>query len=115
MTTRQRALACADAVEAGDLDAAYAIARTLPVAPPAPIRLDPDWASRAACRDTMGELDAEIFAVGHKRRGGKPPAVVRDFIADYCGQCPVKAECFHAGRDERHGVWGGIWHGGDAS
>ncbi|MBK8251034.1 MAG: WhiB family transcriptional regulator [Gemmatimonadetes bacterium] len=108
MTPQQQAMAALDAVDAGDLDTAYAIARTLPVTPPAPIRLDPGWASRAECRDTMGELDGVIFAAGRK-----PPAVVRDFIADYCKPCPVKAECYNAGRDEPHGVWGGIWHGGD--
>ena len=105
MTPQQQAMAALDAVDAGDLDTAYAIARRLPRAPRPPFRLDAGWRDQAACQGLDGAYDADIFDTRGKRAGR--------FIADYCRGCPVIAECFEAGRDERHGVWGGIWHGGD--
>lgn len=111
MTPRERATAALDALDAGDLDAAYAIVRGLPRRRPTAIRLDPGWRDRAACRDTLGGLDPEIFGTGTKTKKGTIPKPVTQFIDDYCAGCPVVAECFHAGAGERYGVWGGVWKG----
>lgn len=62
-----------------------------------------DWHALAACRDTMGGLDDEIFTLSRQTAKG--------FIRDFCHRCPVVLPCGVAGQRERHGVWGGVWRG----
>jgi biotin operon repressor len=62
-------------------------------------RFKPEWHAQAACR---GQLDLMF------------PAPTRGTMPNYtkalamCRRCPVIDKCKTAGRDEEHGVWGGI-------
>lgn len=62
------------------------------------------WELQAACRTPDG-VDAHDLAAEHPTS-----ARATEFARTYCRPCPVRVECLRAatGRDERHGVWGGL-------
>lgn len=55
-----------------------------------------DWHKDAACRG----LDPDLFFPERGTTAGPAKAV--------CKTCPVKAECYEAGKHEHYGVWGGM-------
>lgn len=57
-----------------------------------------DWAKQSACAG----VDSEVFY--------DDAIVARGVYINYCGPCPVRAECYaHAlASKEQHGVWGGL-------
>jgi WhiB family redox-sensing transcriptional regulator len=57
----------------------------------------PAWHAEAACR---GMGPSEFFLEGH--------GVAYRFARTVCADCPVKAECAEAGRNEAFGMWGGM-------
>lgn len=59
------------------------------------LEMRPAWHAGAACRGHGPEL---WFPAN-----GEPTAEALEL----CRRCPVRAECFEAGRGERYGVWGG--------
>lgn len=62
----------------------------------------PAWHADAACRDVG--LDV-MFPSAVGSHGTKGRAV--EEAEAICWTCPVRSECAEAGRNERHGVWGG--------
>lgn len=57
------------------------------------------WTDHAACK---GQDTGLFFPTGSKDL----PAT-RQAIAEFCCDCPVRAECAAAGKGQREGVWGG--------
>lgn len=68
------------------------------------------WRARAACRtafkapghwEAFPEDSAAAGSTGYWDR-------VRLFRTEFCSLCPVRRECFAAGRTEAYGIWGGL-------
>lgn len=68
---------------------------------------DPAWLASAACRAIRGNpaLSDEIFFPLSENR-----STVRRAQREFCGQCPVRAECLSGAlaRREVAGIWGGV-------
>ncbi len=63
---------------------------------------DSTWHDQARCLGYPPEILFGFFAE-HQRRRER-----RERIAlELCADCPVRAECREAGRDEPFGIWGG--------
>ena len=62
----------------------------------------PAWHADAACRDVGLDVmfPSAVDSHGTKDRAVKEAEAI-------CWTCPVRSECAEAGRNERHGVWGG--------
>lgn len=58
---------------------------------------------RQACRDEAPEL---FFPLAGDRAG-------RDAAIAVCRSCPALLPCREAGRNERYGVWGGVFRDGE--
>lgn len=72
---------------------------------------DNPWPFRAACTTTSPETDhwyAPTKLPGGKIEGGKAKKKRLAIALAACDTCPVRRECADAGRDEEHGIWGGI-------
>ena len=72
---------------------------------------DNPWPFRAACTTTSPETDhwyAPTKIPGGKIEGGKAKRARLKLALAACETCPVRRECGDAGRDEEHGIWGGI-------
>lgn len=72
---------------------------------------DNSWKFRAACNTTSPETDhwyTPTRIPGEKReaKGAKKARLQLALAA--CDTCPVRRECGDAGRDEEHGIWGGV-------
>lgn len=71
---------------------------TLDLATALETRIDQTWRTRAACN-------------GHPPWLWFPTQWDRETVAaakNVCDTCPVRQECLDAGRDEPHGIWGGL-------
>lgn len=65
----------------------------------------PEWQDRAACR---GQTEL-MFPRANKYGGYGSAALLQIAQAKaLCAACPVRDECAEAGRDEWHGIWGGL-------
>lgn len=62
----------------------------------------PAWHADAACRDVGLDVmfPSAVGSHGTKGRAVKEAEAI-------CWTCPVRSECAEAGRNERHGIWGG--------
>lgn len=78
---------------------------------------DNPWPFRAACTTTSPDTDhwyAPTKLPGGKIEGGKAKRARLAIALAACDTCPVRRECADAGKDEEHGIWGGIDKGAPA-